>query len=111
MLVITAISGVKCKKDPSLSSVSAIKNSPLPYLALLPISFSSPPITKVGSRPLFSKVKDIIGVVVVFPCVPATAIVLLPSQRLASISPRERRVILFCLEASSSQLLGGIADE
>ena len=49
MLVTTATLGVYSNREPSLSSASATKQSPLPWWALVPASPSSPPTAKDGS--------------------------------------------------------------
>src|SRR5262249_3642192 len=60
----------------------------LASLALLPIVFKSPPTTIVGSKPALSRTVAIIDVVVVFPWVPATAMLYFNRASSASISAR-----------------------
>ena len=74
MLVITATSGFRRRKLPSLSSASATSHWPPPSLALAPAASSWPPMTKVGSRPPSLSTAAARLVVVVLPWVPATAI-------------------------------------
>jgi hypothetical protein len=73
-LVTIAIMGCRCVNDASLSSASATRNSPAPRRALLAALFSRPPMTNVGSVPPSARMLAIRLVVVVLPCVPATAI-------------------------------------
>ncbi len=51
MLVTTATFGVYSSSEPSLSSASATKQSPLPWWALVPASPRSPPTANDGSKP------------------------------------------------------------
>ena len=50
MLVMTARVGESFKKDPSDSSASATRYFPLPTRAPVPVEWSRPPMTTVGSR-------------------------------------------------------------
>ena len=61
------------RNAPSLSSASATKSLPVPRWALLPLSLSSLPIANDGSAPQCCSATVSIEVVVVLPCVPATA--------------------------------------
>lgn len=72
MLVTTATSGRYSSSEPSLSSASATKQSPLPWCALVPASPRSPPTAKDGSNPLRCNATMTIEVVVVLPWVPVT---------------------------------------
>ena len=72
MLVTTATFGVYSSSEPSLSSASATKQSPLPWWALVPASPRSPPTANDGSNPLCCKATMSIDVVVVLPWVPVT---------------------------------------
>ena len=72
MFVTTATFGVYSSSDPSLSSASATKQSPLPWWALVPASPRSPPTAKDGSNPLCCNATMSIDVVVVLPWVPVT---------------------------------------
>ena len=73
MLVTTATSGVYSSSEPSLSSASATKQSPLPLCALVPASPRSPPTANDGSIPACCSATMSIEVVVVLPCVPVTS--------------------------------------
>jgi hypothetical protein len=72
-LVTTASIGCRCMKEASLSSASATRKRPVPSRAWVFALFSRPPITKVGSRPASASTLATRLVVVVLPCVPATA--------------------------------------
>jgi hypothetical protein len=75
------------------------------------MSVTSPPITKLGRRPASAITNISIEVVVVLPCVPATASVLAMAQIEASI-PARLKVAMPSRRASSSSLRSGaIADE
>ena len=90
-MVITEYLGYINRNELSLSSASAIKYSLLPGLALDFISGNIPPTTIVGS---FDNITaESIDDVVVFPCVPATAIPVSLFKSLASNSPLFNRVI------------------
>ena len=74
MLVTTATVGISRRNDPSDSSASATRYSPRPRRALAsPSEFTRPPMTAVGSSPPAIITVEIIVVVVVLPCEPATA--------------------------------------
>ena len=60
-------------KEPSDSSASATKISPVPRCAFDPDAVIVPPIAKEGSAPHACKATASIDDVVVLPCVPATA--------------------------------------
>ena len=70
MFVTTATSGVYSSSEPSLSSASATKQSPLPWWALVPASPRSPPTANDGSKPHCCNATMSMEVVVVLPCVP-----------------------------------------
>ncbi len=86
IFVASAMVGDSLRKEPSLSSASAIRKSPCPSLAFEPVALSRPPITTVGSRPAPDTIAEIREVVVVFPCAPATRILYLRRPNSASIS-------------------------
>ncbi len=87
MLVTTAIVGDKARKEPSLSSASAIRISPWPNLALEPPQMSSlPPMTTVGSSCPHVRIEATMEVVVVFPWAPAMATPYLSRISSANIS-------------------------
>ena len=68
-----AMSGTSDRKVPSLSSASTTIHSPLSHTALVPISLTSPPMRNEGRNPASTRIRASIDAVVVFPCVPATA--------------------------------------
>src|SRR5260363_165102 len=84
----TSITGDSVKNKASDSSVSTTINSPAPSRAFAPALLSRPPMTKVGSRPPSASALAIRLVVVVLPCVPATAMPCLKRISSASISAR-----------------------
>ncbi len=88
MLVTTATVGESIRKLPSLSSASATRSFPWPSRALVPSARSLPPITTVGSRPARASTSAMKDVVVVLPCVPATAMPNFMRISSASISAR-----------------------
>src|SRR5581483_6141793 len=88
MFVTTATIGERRRNVPSLSSASATRNSPCPRRAFVPSVRSFPPTTTVGSRPASRSTAATRDVVVVFPCVPATAIPYFIRMSSASISAR-----------------------
>ena len=65
---------MKFKKLSTYSQASVIKWSEWPILTFPPIDFRFPPTNIVGSNSACSNIVDNIEVVVVFPCVPETAI-------------------------------------
>ena len=73
MLVTTASMGCRYKNEASLSSASATRYFPLPRRAFAPALLRRPPMTKVGSSPPSASRLAMRLVVVVLPCVPATA--------------------------------------
>jgi len=73
MLVTTATVGKSWRKEPSLSSASATRNSLCPRRALLSKMFNRPPTTAVGSTPAWCSSTAIMEVVLVLPWVPVTA--------------------------------------
>ena len=90
MLVTIAANGLYSTKDPSDSSASATKISPVPRWALEPEAISVPPIAKDGSTPHACNATVIIEEVVVFPCVPATAMLMEPFIKRESAWARVR---------------------
>ena len=88
MLVTTVIAGESSRNVPSLSSASATKRSPRPSRALLPRAWTLPPITTVGSSRARARIAAMSEVVVVLPCVPATAMPHFMRISSASISAR-----------------------
>src|ERR1022692_2251252 len=76
------------RKEPSLSSASATKMSPLPSSAPSPVPARMPPMTYDGSAPHSRSTVVSMEVLVVLPCVPATAIPRWPSMMEASAAAR-----------------------
>ncbi len=116
MLVTTAISGSRSRKLASLSSASATTHSPVPQPALAaappgPRPGASPPMKKAGSAPSPRSAQASIAVVVVLPCVPATAISRFSPHSSASSSPRRRRSWPRSRASASSGLSAPIAVE
>ena len=109
MLVTTATSGVYSSSEPSLSSASATKQSPLPWWALVPASPRSPPTANDGSNPQCCNATMSIDVVVVLPCVPVTISVVWPSISLASTTGRRITGMPRRRASTSSGLVFGIA--
>ena len=102
ILVTTAITGVKCRNEASDSSASATIYSPVPKRAFALAASSLPPITKVGSMPASFKMLAIKLVVVVLPCVPATAIPCLKRINSANINARGTTGIFWARAAITS---------
>ncbi len=109
MLVMTASTGCSTRNEASDSSASATRNSPLPSRALASAETSLPPMTNVGSRPPSASTLAIRLVVVVLPCVPATAMPCLSRISSASISargttgmPRSRAAVTSALSAATA---------
>ena len=102
ILVTTAITGVRCKKDASDSSASATIYSPVPKRALALAASNLPPMTNVGSMPASAKILAIKLVVVVFPWVPATAMPCLKRISSANIMARGTTGIFFARAAFTS---------
>ena len=111
MLVSTATSGLRSSNDPSDSSASHTTNSPSPWRALEPRSFSSPPTRKVGSRPASTSTRLIMEVVVVLPWVPQTAIPRPASMSQARACARLTTRIPLRRASWSSTLCEGMAEE
>ncbi|CFN59180.1 Uncharacterised protein [Bordetella pertussis] len=88
MLVTMAITGSRFRNEASDSSASTTMYSPWPRRALAPAEVSRPPITKVGSRPPAASTLATRLVVVVLPCVPATAMPRFRRISSASITAR-----------------------
>ena len=109
MLVTTATSGVYSSSEPSLSSASATKQSPLPWWALVPASPRSPPTANDGSNPLCCNATMSIDVVVVLPWVPVTISVVCPAISLASTTGRRITGMPRRRASTSSGLVLGIA--
>ena len=84
-LVTIPSSGARCRKVPSLSSASTTSSSPQSQAAFVPISFTSPPMMKLGCRPASTSTRASIEDVVVLPWVPAIAIVLRSATIASSI--------------------------
>jgi hypothetical protein len=111
MLVITLITGDRCRKEPSDSSASATSRRPVPSAAAEPSTLSLPPTITVGSRPAVRSTVATSEVVVVLPCVPAMA---MPSCRRissASISARRMTGMPRARARRISGLSGAIAEE
>ena len=75
-----AESGLYSINEPSDSSASATKYWPVPRCALAPDAIRVPPIANDGSVPHACKATVSIDEVVVFPCVPATAMLFVPTM-------------------------------
>ena len=71
----------------------------------MPVSTRKPPIAYVGSTPACSRIVAVIAVDVVFPCVPAIAIVLREPVSSASIAPR----VLMSMPRSSAATNSGLS--
>ena len=106
-----AATGARCRKAPSLSSASTTKTSPVPRWAFDPDSLSSLPIANDGSTPQCCRATVSIDVVVVLPCVPATATPRLPAMTAASASARLSSRIPLSRAAARSTLASGMAVE
>ena len=111
MLVTTAITGESSRKVPSLSSASATSSSPWPRRALVPMACTLPPMTVVGSMPALPRIAAISEVVVVLPCVPATAMPYFRRISSASISARGITGILSARACTTSGLEYFTAEE
>ena len=107
--VITASTGCSTRNDASDSSASATRNSPVPRRALASADTSLPPMTNVGSRPPSASTLAIRLVVVVLPCVPATAIPCFKRINSASISARGTTGMPFSRAATTSALSAATA--
>ncbi|CAB5058660.1 unannotated protein [freshwater metagenome] len=77
----------------------------------MPAVFIVPPIAKDGSRPADCRATVNIAVVVVFPCVPATATEVDSDISQANATARAAIGKPFLLASTSSGLLSVIADE
>jgi hypothetical protein len=114
MFVMTAITGARRRKEPSLSSASATSSSPSPSRVVLGEASGAstrPPITAVGSRPEHPSTWAMREVVVVLPWLPATAMPSLSRISSASISARGMTGILRRSASSSSAFVARMADE
>ena len=109
MFVITAMTGSRFRNDASDSSASTTMNSPCPSLALAPAEFRRPPITKVGSRSPAARMLATRLVVVVLPCVPATAMPRFRRISSASIKARGTTGMRLLRAAITSGLLPATA--
>src|SRR5690349_15168239 len=111
IVVTTATVGVSLRKEPSDSSASATRYSPAPSRAFAPRLSTRPPTTMVGSKRASDSTAPTIDVVVVLPCVPATATPIFMRMSSASISARGMVGIPRCRAAPSSTLSRAIAEE
>ena len=111
MLVTTTIVGPSNRKVPSLSSASATRNRPCPSRALLSSACRRPPMTIVGSKWAWASTVAISDVVVVLPCVPATAMPYLRRINSASISARGMTGIIRSRARTTSGLANFTAEE
>ena len=109
--MIIAPLGLYAKNDPSDSSASAMKTDPLPLCALVPAVLIVPPIANDGSSPADCNATVSIAVVVVLPCVPATAIEVKPDISQASAWARAVTCMPRSLAATNSGLFSKIAEE
>ena len=105
------MTGVRCKKEASDSSASATIYSPVPKRALALAASNLPPITNVGSIPASAKMLAIKLVVVVLPCVPATAMPCLKRISSANIMARGTTGIFFERAAMTSGFASLTADD
>ena len=80
--------GESLRKERSLSSASATRYCDLPEPRIRPHRVHRPPTTTVGSRPPPASTAAIMEVVVVLPCMPATAMPYFSRINSASISAR-----------------------
>jgi hypothetical protein len=111
MLVTIEITGESNRNDASDSSASATRKSPDPRRALAPAALRRPPMTKVGSMPPSARIDATRLVVVVLPCVPATAIPCLSRISSASICARGTTGTLRLRAAITSGLSDLTAEE
>ena len=94
------------RNDPSDSSASTMNRSPAPWWALAPESLSSLPIANDGSAPQCWAAIVSIEVVVVLPCVPATATPRKPAITAARASARDTTGIPRAWAPTTSGLVG-----
>jgi len=80
--------GDSLRNERSLSSASATRYCELPRRAFEPRASTRPPTTTVGSRPPAARTEATMDVVVVLPCIPATAMPYFRRISSASISAR-----------------------
>ena len=111
MFVTTATSRASFRNERSDSSASITAHSPAPQAAFVPAARSSPPITNAGSRPVSISASAAIDAVVVFPCVPLTAMVRFMRDSSPRRSPRWSTGVPASRAAASSGLSSGIAVE
>ena len=97
--------------EPSDSSASATNISPVPRWALEPEAVIVPPIAKDGSAAHACRATANIEDVVVFPCVPATAMLFDSDIKTASAAARVRIGIFNSTARARSGLLAKIAVE
>ena len=109
MFVTTATVGNRWRNEPSDSSASATRISPLPRRAFEPKARALPPITTVGSSAASARITAIIVVVVVLPWLPATATPSLTRISSPSISARGMTGMLRARAAAISGLSGRTA--
>ena len=88
MFVISACAGSYWRKAFTYSSASTTANGPSPSRAFPSSSGTSPPTSTSGSRSPLATISARMAVVVVLPCVPATASRLRPALSLLTISAR-----------------------
>ena len=104
MLVTTAITAGRRRKEPSLSSASTTIQSPSPMRVLEPYASMMPPLITVGSSRAASSTAATRLVVVVLPCVPPIAIDQRSRISSASISARRTTGISRVRAATTSGL-------
>ena len=95
----------------SFSSASTTNHSPESHIAPVPISLTSPPMMNDGLRPASTSARASIELVVVLPCVPATAMVRRLEAMAGRISPRLTTGTPRSSAARTSGLLSRMADE
>ena len=98
-------------KEPSDSSASATKISPVPRWAFEPEAVMVPPIANEGSAPHACNATANMDDVVVFPCVPATAMLVESDIRIESAAARVRILIPSSRARMISELFDEIAVE
>src|SRR3989304_9896246 len=106
----TRISGERFKNERLYSDASTIKISLVPAIKLVP-DLRRLPTMAVGFLLAPTRNSAIIAVVVVFPCVPATATVRIPREIIPSASGYESTCTPFSLAIRSSGLSLDIAGE
>ena len=106
-----AANGWYSTNEPSDSSASATKISPVPRCAFEPDAVIVPPIAKEGSAAQACRATASIEEVVVFPCVPATATLFDSDINIASAAALVRIGIFNSCARDRSGLLSEIAFE